>query len=358
MIMDKKNIQKLRKAIDELDEKLIAGLNDRTNLAIKIGKLKEASRQAVYMPAREQQNYDHIKKFGKGPLPPEALMAIYREIMSATIMLQKPICVAYFGPAATFTHLASLKKFGSQVEYAAAQTITDVFNEVERGNCDYGVVPVENSIEGAVNHTLDMLVDSDLKICSEILLDISHNLLAKCPLRKIKRIYSNPMVFGQCRLWLEGHLPLCELIEVSSTTRASEIAAREKGAAAIASSLAAQMYSLDIVAESIEDSPHNMTRFLVIAKNESGRTGRDKTSIVFSIKDRVGALHDMLLSFKSAKINLTKIESRPSKRKAWDYYFFVDMQGHVSEPRLEKALAGLEKKCHFLKILGSYPQSR
>ncbi|MDD5747378.1 MAG: prephenate dehydratase, partial [Candidatus Omnitrophica bacterium] len=225
-------------------------------------------------------------------------------------------------------------------------------------NCDYGVVPVENSIEGAVNHTLDMLVDSDLKICSEILLDISHNLLAKCPLEKIKRIYSNPMVFGQCRSWLEGHVPNRELIEVSSTTRASEIAASEEGAAAIASSVAAEMYKLNIVAASIEDSPHNMTRFLVIGRKEAGKTGRDKTSIVFSVKDRVGALHDMLLSFKSAKINLTKIESRPSKRKAWDYYFFVDMQGHVSEPRLEKALAKLEKKCHFLKILGSYPQSR
>jgi chorismate mutase/prephenate dehydratase len=351
------SIQKLRKAIDALDEQLIAVLNKRTALAIEIGKLKEKTAQSVYMPAREQQIFAHIKKFSKGPLNTQALMAIYREIMSGTIMLQKPIRVAYLGPAATFTHLASLKKFGSLVEQVDAQTITDVFNEVERGNCDYGVVPIENSIEGAVNHTLDMLVDSDLKICSEIQLDITHNLLAKCPLHNIKRIYSNPMVFGQCRLWIEGHLPGRELIEVSSTTKAAEIAGRQKNAAAIASSLAARLYKLKIVTESIEDSPHNVTRFLVISKNDSGKTGRDKTSVVFSIKDRVGALHDMLLSFKAAKINLTKIESRPSKKKAWDYYFFVDMQGHRSEPRLKKAFGQIEKKCHFIKILGSYPQS-
>ncbi len=353
--MKKKNIQRLRRVIDALDDKLILLLNKRTELAIEIGKLKEEKRQAVYIPAREQQIYEHIKKFNKGPLNEQMLMAIYREIMSGTIMLQKPMKVAYFGPAATFTHLASLKKFGSQVEHTASQTITDVFNEVERGNCDFGVVPVENSIEGAVNHTLDMLVDSDLKICSEILLDISHNLLANCKINDIKKVYSNPMVFGQCRLWLESNLPNREFIEVSSTTKAAEIAAREKGSAALASSLAAQIYKLKVLAESIEDSPHNVTRFLVIGRKEADYTGKDKTSVVFSVKDKVGALHDMLSPFKLAKINLTKIESRPSKKKAWDYYFFVDMQGHISELRLKKALGRLEHKCHFFKILGSYP---
>lgn len=351
------NILKLRKAIDQLDEKLIAILNKRTKFAINIGQLKTQLKKSIYMPAREQQIYEHIKKFNKGPLDDQTLMAIYREIMSGTIMLQRPMKVAYLGPSSTFTHLASIKKFGSQVKYVSVQTITDVFNEVERGNCDFGVVPVENSIEGAVNHTLDMFVDSELKICSEILLDISHNLLAACSIKKIKKVYSNPQVFGQCRLWLEGNLPNRQLIEVSSTAKAAEIARREKNSAAIASSLAAQIYNLKIQAESIEDSPHNVTRFLVMGKKEANRTNCDKTSIVFSIKDRVGALHDMLLSFKSARINLTKIESRPSKKKAWDYYFFVDMQGHLNEPRLKKALGQLGKKCHFLKVLGSYPQS-
>lgn len=355
--MKKMNIQKLRKVIDAFDEKLIDLLNKRTKCAIEIGQLKKKSGKSVFMPAREQKVYDNVKKFNKGPLNSKMLMAIYREIMSSTIVLQNPMKVAYLGPQATFTNLASIKKFGSQVEYIATQTITDVFSEVERDNCDFGVVPVENSIEGAVNHTLDMLVDSDLNICSEIRLDIAHNLLAKCPLKSIKRIYTKDQVFGQCRIWLETHLPNCEFIEVTSTTKAAEIAAKEKGSAAVASSLAAQVYKLNILAQSIEDSPHNMTRFLVIGKKQAKRTKRDKTSIVFSVKDRVGALHDMLNAFRASKINLTKIESRPSKRKAWDYYFFVDMQGHMSDPKLSKAFAQLEKKCHFLKVLGSYPIS-
>ncbi|MFH1459135.1 MAG: prephenate dehydratase [Candidatus Omnitrophota bacterium] len=356
-MMKKMTIQKLRKAIDQLDKRLIQILSQRTKLAVSIGRLKKDSKKTVFSPSREKQVYDHIKKINKGPLNDQTIEAVYREIMSGTIMLQNPMQVAYLGPKATFTHLASLKKFGSQVEYFEVQTITDVFNEVARGSCDFGVIPVENSIEGAVNHTLDMLVDSDLKICSEISLDITHNVLANCALKDIKRVYSNPMVFGQCRLWLESNLYNRELIEVSSTTRAAQIAAKEKGSAALASELAAQLYKMKILAKSIEDSPHNVTRFLVIGRKTAERTGCDKTSIVFSVKDRIGALHDMLLSFKSAKINLTKIESRPSKKKAWDYYFFVDMQGHASEQRLTKALAQLEKKCSFLKILGSYPQA-
>jgi len=351
------NIKKLRRAIDNLDQDLIDILNKRTKLAMEIGKIKKRLNKSVYMPAREQQIYQRIKTINKGPLSSKAMMDIYREIMSATIMLQKPLKVVFLGPEATFTHLASQKKFGAQVKYVSAQTITDVFTEVERGSCDFGVVPVENSIEGAVNHTLDMFVDSDLKICSEISLDISHNLLANCKISEIKKIYSKSEVFGQCRLWLETKLPGRDLVEVSSTSKAAEIASREKKSAALASSLAAGIYKLKILARSIEDSPHNVTRFLVIGEKGVARTGRDKTSVMFSIKDKVGALHDMLLSFKSARINLTKIESRPSKKKAWDYYFFVDMVGHASEPRLKKALQTLEKKCHFLKIIGSYPQS-
>ncbi len=351
------DMKKLRKAIDELDEKLVSILNKRTELAMKIGKIKDKLNKSVYSPEREQQIYNRLKKMNSGPLDDKTLTAIYREIMSGTIMLQRPMKVAYLGPEATFTHLASQKKFGAQVEYVSMQTITDVFTEVERGGCDFGVVPVENSIEGAISHTLDMFVESDLKICSEISLDVTHNLLANCKISDIKKVYSKSQVFGQCRLWLESNLPGRHLMETSSTTKAAEIAAKEKNSAAIASSLAAQIYKLKIREKSIEDSPHNVTRFLVIGEKEAGYTGRDKTSVLFSIKDRVGALHDMLVAFKNAKINLTKIESRPSKKKAWDYYFFVDMQGHVKEQRLKKALTNLEKKCHFLKIVGSYPQS-
>jgi len=216
-------------------------------------------------------------------------------------------------------------------------------------------VPIENSIEGAVSHTMDMLVDSDLKICAQIILDVSHNLLANHPKEKIKRVYSNPQVFGQCRIWLQENLPAADMIEVSSTTRAAQIASKEKYGACIASLLAAKVYKLKVVAKDIEDSPHNITRFLVIGKTDVPQTGKDKTSIMFSVKDRIGALHDMLLPFRKHSINLTKIESRPSKKKAWDYYFFVDLEGHRDNPKVKKALSELESRCTFLKILGSYP---
>lgn len=263
--------------------------------------------------------------------------------------------IAYLGPEATFTHLAALKRFGSQVEYLACNTISDVFLEVEKENADYGVVPIENTIEGAVSHTLDMFVDSDLKICSEILLSISLNLLANCSKREIQRIYSAPQVFGQCRNWLANNLGDVERIEVSSTTRAAKICRKQRNSGCIASILAAEVYGLRIIAKDIEDFSQNITRFLVIGKSDCQPTGKDKTSIMFSIKDRVGALHDMLTPFKKYGINLTKIESRPSKRKVWDYYFFIDLEGHRQNPSVKKALSELESKAITLKVLGSYP---
>jgi chorismate mutase (EC 5.4.99.5)/prephenate dehydratase (EC 4.2.1.51) len=216
-------------------------------------------------------------------------------------------------------------------------------------------VPIENSIEGAVTHTMDMLVDSDLKICSQLILEISHNLLSKSSMKSLRKIYSNPQVFGQCRIWLEKNLPRVECIEVSSTSRAAQICIREKTSGCIASILAAKVYGLKVIAKDIEDTPHNITRFLVIGKNDVSPTGDDKTSIVFSIKDKVGALHNMLVPFRRHKINLTRIESRPSKKKAWDYYFFVDLEGHRQSKNVKAALNNLEDKCKYLKILGSYP---
>ena len=351
------SISEIRKKIDAIDEKIVGLLNERAQETSAIGKLKMKRRQSIYAPARESEILSKIAKTARGPLKPEALVAIYNEIMSASRALEKSLRIAYMGPEATFSHLAALKKFGSMVEYVPYNSISDVFREVEKDNADYGVVPIENSIEGAVSHTLDMLVDADLKICSQLLLDISHNLLARCAKKNIKRVYSNPQVFGQCRIWLEANLPKTDLIEVSSTTRAAQIASRERSSACIASLLAAKKYGLNVVARGIEDSPHNITRFLVIGKYESEPSGRDKTSIMFSIKDRVGALHDMLVPFKKYKINLTKIESRPSKKRAWDYFFFVDLKGHVADPRLKKALRELQDKCKFLKVLGSYPET-
>jgi chorismate mutase / prephenate dehydratase len=345
----------LRKKIDILDKKITGLLNLRAKITLDIAKVKRKKGESLYSPDREREVLRKIALISKGPLSAASLEAIYREIMSSSLSLGKRLKIAYLGPEATFTHLAALKRFGSQVEYIAANSIADVFLEVERDAADYGVVPIENSIEGAVTHTLDMFVDSELKICAQIILDVSHNLLANYPKEKIRRIYSNPQVFAQCRIWLQENLPCTELTEVSSTTRAAQIARKEKYSACIASLLAASVYKLKVIASGIEDSPHNITRFLVVGKAIAGQTGHDKTSILFSIKDRVGALHEMLEPFKKYSINLTRIESRPSKKKAWDYYFFVDLEGHQQNAQVKRALLELENKCTFLKVLGSYP---
>jgi len=348
-------LKKLRSKIDALDKKIVALLNLRAKVTLGIAEIKRRTGKSIYAPERERQVLQRAALLNKGPLNSGSLEAIYREIMSSSLVLEKRLKIAYLGPKASFTHLAALKRFGSQMEYVPMENISDIFLEVERGSVDYGVVPVENSIEGAVSHTLDMFVDADLKICAQIILDVSHNLLAKCRIKNIKRVYSNPQVFGQCRIWLQENLPGVERIEVSSTTRAAQIAAAEKTSACIASRLAAKVYKLKVLAGGIEDSPHNATRFMVIGNNDVPPTGKDKTSVMFSVKDKVGALHDMLVPFKKYGINLTKIESRPSKKKAWDYYFYLDLEGHRDNPRVKKALSELESKCNFLKILGSYP---
>ncbi|MFH0935615.1 MAG: prephenate dehydratase [Candidatus Omnitrophota bacterium] len=349
------NLKNLRRQIDGIDKKITAMLNVRSRITLRIARQKQKKGAGIYSPDREREVLRKVALMNKGPLKPRAIEAIYREIMSASLSLEKPLEIAYLGPQATFTHLAALKRFGSQLGYIACDSIGDVFLKVERGSADYGVVPIENSIEGAVTHTLDMFMDSDLKICAQIILDISHNLLANCRKEKIKRVYSNPQVFGQCRIWLQENLPRAEQIEVSSTTRAAQVAATEKYSACIASLLAAKAYKLKVIARDIEDSPHNITRFFVIGKENIGPTGADKTSILFSIKDKVGALYEMLLPFKKYRINLTRIESRPSKKKAWDYYFFVDLEGHQDNPGIKKALSELDNRCTFLKVLGSYP---
>ncbi|MCX5707340.1 MAG: prephenate dehydratase [Candidatus Omnitrophica bacterium] len=348
-------LKKLRSKIDSIDKEIVRLLNTRAKVTLDVAKVKEINGASIYSPEREREVLRKAALLNRGPLSSRSLEAIYREIMSASLALEKPLKIAYMGPEASFSNLAALKRFGSQVNYIACASIADVSLEVEREAADYGVVPIENSIEGAVTHTLDMLADSDLKICAQVILDVAHNLLANCPKSRIRKIYSNPQVFGQCRIWLRGNLPCAELIEVSSTTRAAQIAAKEKHSACIASLLAGKVYGLKVVARDIEDSPYNITRFFVIGKTDVSKTGRDKTSILFSIKDKVGALHEMLLPFKKYRINLTKIESRPSKKRAWDYYFFVDLEGHQQDERVRKALLELESKCKFLKILGSYP---
>jgi chorismate mutase/prephenate dehydratase len=349
------SLENLRKKINVLDEKIVALLASRARVSQSIGEVKKQSHSAVDSPAREKEVIDRVKRMNKGPLSAEALEAIYREIMSGSLAIEKISQIAYLGPEGSYTYLAAHKKFGSQVEYVSCSSIPEVFQKVEHDVCDYGVVPIENSVEGAVTHTFDLLVDSELKICSQVLMKISHNLLSNSSFRQIKKIYSNPQVFGQCRNWLLQNMPKAELVDVASTTQAAQLAAKDKNAAAIASEMAAKIYHLKVVRRNIQDISHNTTRFLIISTQDVPPTGKDRTSILFSIKDKVGALHAMLTPFYKNKINLTKIESRPSKKRAWDYYFFVDFQGHRLDKNVKKALDQLEGMCKFMKVVGSYP---
>ncbi|HTL71480.1 MAG TPA: prephenate dehydratase [Candidatus Eisenbacteria bacterium] len=356
------NVDKYRKEIDSLDGKILKLLNERAAASQKIGRIKVKAGQGIYAPHREKEVLDRLKSANGGPLTPSAIEAIYREIMSSSISLEKPVRIAFLGPEFTFTHQAAQKKFGASVEYFSCTNISDVFAEVEKGRSDYGVIPVENSTEGAVNYTLDMFIDSPLKICAELYLPISQHLISNAAtLKGINQVYSKPEALAQCRLWLESNLPGAKLMPTSSTTAAAKFVAEhpqfKNEIACVASLLAAKAYNLRVMAHDIEDGPNNTTRFILIARNDSAPTGKDRTSIVFSVKDRVGALHDILVPFQKAKINLTKIESRPSKKKAWSYYFFVDFEGHHTLPHIKKALEALEKSCTFLKILGSYPKA-
>jgi chorismate mutase/prephenate dehydratase len=356
--MSLKNLKDLREEIDNIDSRIIELINKRGLVSREIGGIKKLRKQPVYSPDRESQVYDALAKRSGGPILGESLKAVYREIMSACLSLEKKLTVAYLGPELTFTHQASMRKFGASVKYLSCDSISDVFREVGKGNADYGVVPIENSIEGAINHTLDMFMDSPLAICSEIYFPIRQSLLSKKnDLKGIGKIYSKPEVFGQCRKWIEKNVPFAKLTEASSTAKAAEIASKHAGMACIASELAAEKYGLNVLAKSIEDSATNVTRFLVIGKEMSKVSGRDKTSIMFSVKDRPGILHDMLGIFKKQGINLTKIESRPSKIRLWKYYFFVDMDGHSESPHVRKAIKELGRKCHFVKMLGSYPKA-
>lgn len=353
-----KSLKVLRKKIDKIDREFIELLSERAHLSGQIGQIKFERKRPIYSPDRESKIYENALAQNPGPLPEASVKAIYREIMSACLAFEKPMKVAYFGPEYTFTHQAAMEKFGSSVEYLACDSISEVFSEVEKENADYGVVPIENSTEGAVSHTMDMMVDSPLVICSEIYSRIVHNLLSKNKeIGRIRTIYSHPQVFGQCRKWIEKNLPKADLKEASSTASAAKLASRYPTTACIASGLAAEKNSLNVVAGAIQDSSINITRFLVIGAKPSDKSGKDKTSIVFSVKDRPGVLHEMLAPFKANHINLTKIESRPSKKKLWKYYFFVDLEGHMQTKDVKKVLDNLEKKCHFLKVLGSYPRS-
>src|SRR5262245_50514328 len=351
------NIPEHRKAIDKLDAQILRLLNERTKHVLEIGEIKLKAGEEIYVPHRERAVLDRICKLNGGPITNDGLRAIYREVMSSALALEKTLTIAYFGPEATFTHQAAIRKFGSSLNYSAQKTIADVFTEVGKGRADYGVVPIENSTEGVVTHTLDMFVESELKIVAHIILPIQQCLTANCPLTEIKKIYSHPQPIAQCRQYLQTRLHHVEIVETSSTTRAAELAAREKNAAAIAGALAAERYGLNILEKDIQDSSNNATRFFVLGRQCSAATGRDRTSLMLSIAHKVGALHKALSIFSRYKLNMTRIESRPNKKKAWEYFFFVDCDGHHEDKKLGAALKHLQSTCNFVKVLGSYPNA-
>lgn len=354
-MMDELN--KLRAKIDELDEKLVELLNARVKVALEIGAAKKQSEHEIYVPAREKAVFDRVNNLNPGPLLQQSLEAIYREIMSASLALEHDTIITYLGPPSTYTHQAARSKFGSSVMYKPCINISDVFQSVVNKSSDYGVVPIENSTEGAVTHTLDEFLDTGAMICAEIYLPIEHHLLSRSGLSDIQKVYSNPNALGQCRVWLQQNLHQAELVPVTSTTKAAELAATEEGAAAVCSILAAELYDLPIQARNIQDIHENSTRFLVISRKYGTATGDDKTSIMFSVHHRVGALHKALAVLENHNLNMTKIESRPSKIKNWEYFFFVDIEGHAGDEQIEKALQELEGHCTVMKILGSFPRA-
>jgi chorismate mutase/prephenate dehydratase len=353
----KESVDALRKKIDQIDGKVVALLNDRASLALRIGQNKKRNNEEVYVPGREQEILQRLSQLSRGPLSEYSIRSIFREVVSACRSLEAPLKVAYFGAEATFTHLAAREKFGSSATLLPTTTITEVFQEVTQERVSFGVVPIENSTEGVIAHTLDLLVQSDLRICAEIFLDIHENLLSRSGRPDdIRKIVSHPQPLAQCRRWLAAHYPHVQLEEVASTAHAAMMAAADASLAAISSSLAREVYGLQLLAENIEDESNNITRFLVIGKSESRPSGKDKTSLVFSVKDQPGILHRMLQPFARSQINLTKIESRPIKNKPWEYLFFIDFKGHQEETSSKKAINNLEKNCIFLKVLGSYPR--
>jgi len=355
------SLSSLRKQIDRLDAALLDLLNRRGRFVKEVGSIKSRTNQPIFAPGRERDLLKSLKMKNRGPLTGDAIEAVFREVVHACRKLQKNLKIAYFGPEGTFTHQAAIRQFGRGTHLSPCRSIADVFAEVEKDNFDYGVVPIENSTEGVVNHTLDMFIDSRLSICAELEMPIHHFLLGKKAVyraaRPIRLLYSFPQALAQCRDWIESHLPRVEIREASSTAEAARLAAQTRGAVAIASRLAGDLYHLDVLESHIEDHANNFTRFLVIGKTEPAASGRDKTTILLSIKDKVGALHDILVPFKTFKLNMTKIESRPTRQRAWEYVFFIDFLGHRTEPRVQKALAALEPHCGFLKILGSYPRT-
>lgn len=349
------SLDKLRKQIDEMDHKLVELLNERAKVVVEVGKLKSQTDGQIYAPDREKAVLDKIAKLNSGPLPDKTLAAIWRELMSGSFFLERPLRIAYLGPQGSFSHSAAMLKFGQSVEYEAVTDIKSIFDEVSKGHSDLGVVPIENSAGGGISETLDAFIDSDALICAEVYMAIHHCLLANCALEDVEKVYSKPEVFAQCRNWLSSTFTEAKTVSVASSARAAQMAAEEPNTAAIGSEVAAELYDIKIICRNIEDITNNITRFMVICKEDAKPTGDDKTAMLFSTSHKAGALVDVLHVFRKHGLNLTNIESRPSKKREWEYYFFVDFTGHKNDDNVKEALEDARQHCLQLSVLGSYP---
>lgn len=354
----KKAIVSVRDNIDSIDNQILTLLKERLACAKEIGRLKAGENRAKWDPLRERQIYDRLLGDNKEFFPPNALKSIFHEIITTCRLSQKKAVVAFLGPEATFSHLAGVKYFGHSADYKALETIDDVFAEVEKGRSRYGIVPVENSIEGAVFSTLDCFMKYKVQICGELQLEISHNLVCRSGnLEDIQTVASHAQPLAQCREWLRKHLPSTPTLPVFSTGAAAQMAANNPNIGAIASSLAIKTYELQVVVQGIEDYRGNTTRFLVIGKKSPSRSGLDRTSLLLGLMDRPGSLNEILSALSKEDINLAKIESRPIKGKQWKYLFFLDMLGHIEDEKIKRGCELLKSQCSYFEWLGSYPQS-
>lgn len=350
------DLSRLRGRIDAIDKNILALLNQRLEVAKEIGKCKGRSAEAVMDSARESNVIKRLFSLNKGPMSNEAIQHIFTEIFGSSREAQQPHLVTYLGPEATFTHIAAKGYFGRSATFIPQPSIRDVFQTVEKGSAHYGIVPVENSIEGAVNYTLDLFYESDLKICAETYLNISHDLLSRAGnLKDVEIVYSHPQAIAQCRKWIGKYLPDVSVLEVGSTAEAARMALKNERSAAIASSEAAQMYKLNVMASKVEDYARNTTRFLIIGKKAARPTGKDKTSLMFVTPHSPGALYKVMTPIADAGLNMLKLESRPSRQENWTYIFFLDLEGHMDQIEVKETVEKMRKICLFMKWLGSYP---
>ncbi len=354
----KQAILAVRDNIDSIDNQIVTLLKDRIGYAIEIGKLKDEGKRAKWDPFRERQIFERLMKLNNGVFPEQALHSIFHEIITSCRLSQKKAEVAYLGPEATFSHLAGVKYFGQSADYKPMESIDDIFSDVEKGRVAYGIVPVENSIEGSVFSTLDSFMKYKVQICGEVRLEISHNLVCRSGnIEDIQSVASHSQPLAQCRDWLRKHLPNIPTLPVFSTGAAAQMASNNPNIGAIASSLAIKTYELQVVVKGIEDYRGNTTRFLVIGKKSPNASGSDRTSLLLGLMDRPGSLNEALTILSEEKINLAKIESRPVKGKQWKYLFFIDMMGHIESEKIRIGCERLRGLCSYYEWLGSYPSS-